>query len=131
MFLRGAVLAGALVLGTGAALADDLTRDKCWTVTIQEKGSWRTVCLFWGNKATMRNHNTTSDNKGWSRCEWTGHYTAGEKVKIDFDQGSGTCSNGAQSPQWSVTCDFDGKALDCAGSSMVDGKNYPINLLFE
>jgi hypothetical protein len=54
-----------------------------------------------------------------------------DKVTVAFAQGSGRCSNGAASPQWSVTCKFSGDDLDCEGSALVDGKLYDVNLTFK
>jgi hypothetical protein len=80
----------------------------------------------------MNNRNRTSDDKGWSSCEWAGLYVqTDEKVTVAFAPGSGKCSNGAVSPQWAATCDFSGNDLACQGSSIVDGKIYPLNLTFK
>ena len=80
----------------------------------------------------MTNRNRTSDDKGWSSCEWSGLYTqTAAKVTVAFAPGSGKCTNGAASPQWSATCDFSDEGLDCQGSAIVDGKVYEVNLLFK
>jgi hypothetical protein len=129
----GALALGALAIVAlpGLAAADPLTRSDCWTSKI-DTGATRTMCFIGSGKIKMNNYNKTSDNKGWSRCEWTGMYaTTDNKVTVAFAPGSGKCSNGAVSPQWAATCNFSGDDLDCEGSSIVDGKIYEVNLTFK
>jgi hypothetical protein len=114
-----------------SAVAESLTRSGCWTTSL-DTGATRTMCFAGSGRVKMNNRNRTSDNKGWSTCEWAGLYAQTDaKVTAAFAPGSGKCSNGAASPQWAVTCDFSGDDLDCQGSSIVDGKIYEVNLLFK
>jgi hypothetical protein len=126
-----AVLALAIAACPRSAVAESLTRSGCWTASL-DTGARRMMCFVGSDRVKMNNRNRTSDNKGWSSCEWSGHYAeTGTKVTVAFAPGSGKCSNGAASPQWSVTCDFSGDDLDCQGSSIVDGKIYEVSLTFK
>jgi hypothetical protein len=129
------IVAGIAFLAVAApsstALADSLTRSTCWTFDFKERGSTRTLCFSGSRKVTMRNRNLTA-TKEWSRCEWTGEYSQDNgKVRATFVQGSGKCSNGAASPQFTAVCDFNGELLVCEGSSVVDGKTYDFSGTFE
>jgi hypothetical protein len=111
------------------AAAEELTRSACWTF---EEGSKRTLCFQGAGRVKMTNRNRTSDDKGWSTCEWTGLYLHEDtKVIVGFAPRSGKCSNGAASPQWSANCEFSGDDLDCRGSAIVDGKLYEVTLTFK
>jgi hypothetical protein len=124
-------LALAIAALPGVAAAESLTRSSCWTAHL-DTGARRTMCFVGAGKVKMNNYNTTSDHKGWSKCEWTGYYTESDaKVTVAFAPGSGKCSNGAVSPQWSATCKFSGDDLDCEGSSIVDSKLYEVSLTFK
>lgn len=113
----------------GLATADSLTRSGCWTF---EEASKRTLCFLASGRVKMTNRNRTSDDKGWSTCEWTGLYVQTDaRVTVAFAAGSGKCTNGASSPQVAATCDFSGESLDCRGSSIVDGKLYELDLVFK
>jgi hypothetical protein len=113
------------------AAADSLTRSGCWTATL-DTGAWRKMCFVGSGRVKMNNRNQTSDGKAWSTCEWTGLYAATEsKITVAFAPGSGKCSNGASSPQWSATCNFSGDDLQCEGGALVDGKIYEVNLTFK
>jgi hypothetical protein len=114
-----------------AAAADSLTRSSCWTSSL-DSGARRTMCFAGSGRVKMTNRNQTSDDKGWSSCEWAGLYAQTDtKVTVAFAPSSGKCSNRAASPQWAATCNFSGNDLDCEGSSIVDGKIYVLNLTFK
>jgi hypothetical protein len=117
---------------SSTALSDTLTRSACWTAKF-ETGSSRTLCFFGSRKVTMNNNNRTTDDKHWTQCAWTGKYSqsGGRKVRVTFEQGSGKCSNGAASPQWTVNCKFGGQRLECKGTSVVDRKTYDFDETFE
>ena len=126
-----ALLALAIAALPGVAAAESLTRSSCWTSTI-DSGARRTLCFAGSGRVKMTNRNRTSDNKGWSSCEWSGNFAQTDaKVTVAFAPGSGKCSNGAASPQWSATCEFSGNDLDCQGSAIVDSKLYEVDLLFK
>jgi hypothetical protein len=126
-----AVLAMAAVATSGVAVAAPLTRSSCWT-SRTDTGSTRTMCFSGAPRATMHNRNQVGNSNEWSTCKWTGTYfRKGDKVTVSFAQGSGRCSNGAASPQYSVVCDFTGENLDCDGSSIVNGRTYEVHLRFE
>lgn len=126
-----ALLALAIAACPRSAVAESLTRSSCWTAAL-DTGSRRTLCFVGSGRVKMTNRNRTSDNKGWSSCEWTGLYVqTAAKVTVAFAPGSGKCSNGAASPQWAATCDFSGDDLDCQGSAIVDGKIYEVILTFK
>ena len=125
------ILALAFAVFPRYAAADSLARSSCWTWK-EEAGGRRTLCFAGSGRVKMTNRSGTVDNKGWTTCEWSGLYTqTGAKVTVAFAPGSGKCSNGAASPQWSGTCDFSGEDLHCEGSSIVDGKTYDFNLTFK
>ncbi len=127
----GACAMAAVAFGN-AAVADPLTRSSCWTFRNEDTGSWRTLCFSGARRATMRNRNRVINTNSWSSCEWTGEYLQkNEKVTVTFADGSGRCSNGAVSPQFSVVCSFDGESLDCQGSSVVNGKTLEVDLTFK
>jgi hypothetical protein len=126
-----ALVALAIAACPPSAVAESLTRSSCWTSTL-DTGAARTMCFAGSGRVKMNNRNRTSDNKGWSTCEWSGLYAQTDaRVTAAFAPGSGKCSNGAASPQWAVTCDFSGNDLDCRGSALVDGKIYEVDLLFK
>ena len=135
--IRKAVLGGLLLLAPaiavlpGSAAADPLNRANCWTSSI-DTGATRTMCFVGNGRVKMNNHNRTSDNKGWSSCEWTGFFAqTDDRVTVAFAPSSGKCSNGAVSPQWAASCDFSGEDLSCRGSSIVDGRMYEVDLTFK
>src|SRR5262249_27161054 len=122
--ILGSLALSALAIAAlpGSAAAEPLGRANCWTSSL-DTGATRTMCFVGTGRVKMNNHNRTSDNKGWSSCEWTGFYAQTDnRVTVAFAPGSGKCSNGAVSPQWAATCDFSGDDLECRGSSIVDGK---------
>jgi hypothetical protein len=126
-----ALLALAIAACPRSAVAESLTRSSCWTSHL-DSGARRTMCFSGSPRVKMTNRNRTSDDKGWSSCEWSGLYALTDaKVTVAFAPGSGKCSNGAASPQWSAVCNFSGDDLDCEGSAIVDGKIYEINLTFK
>jgi len=117
--------------GRNAAVAEPLTRSKCWTSKI-DTGATRTMCFVGSGRVKMNNRNRTTDEKNWSTCEWEGLYVQTDaKVTVAFAPGSGKCSNRAAAPQWAATCDFSGNDLECQGSSIVDGKIYEVTLTFK
>jgi hypothetical protein len=125
-----ALVALAIAACPGFA-AESLTRSSCWTSTV-DSGAKRTLCFAGEPRVKMKNHNRTSDDKGWSSCEWTGLYGQSDaRVTIAFAPRSGKCSNGAASPQWSASCDFSDDVLACKGASIVDGKVYAVDLDFK
>ena len=131
MFGTFAAVALAMAALPGSATADPLTRSGCWKATL-DTGAWRRMCFVGSGRVNMNNRNQTSDGKGWSTCEWKGMYvTTDNRVTTAFAPGSGSCSNGAKSPQWSATCSFSGDDLDCQGSAIVDGKIYEVTLTFK
>ena len=73
--ILGNLALAALVLAAcpPAARAESLTRSSCWTSTL-DTGATRTMCLAGSGRVKMNNRNRTSDNKGWSTCEWSGQY---------------------------------------------------------
>jgi hypothetical protein len=126
-----ALLALAIAACPRPAVAESLTRSGCWASAL-DSGARRTMCFVGSGRVKMTNRNRTSDDKGWSSCEWAGLYAQTDtKVTVAFAPGSGKCSNGAASPQWSATCDFSGDDLDCQGSAIVDGKIYEVILTFK
>jgi hypothetical protein len=126
-----AILAAAALTSSGVAIADPITRSSCWTANF-DTGSTRTICFSGAHRATMHNRNTPVNSKIWTTCESTGEYSQSDnKVTVSFAQGSGRCSNGAASPQYSTVCDFTGERLDCVGSSVVDGKRYENGGIFK
>jgi hypothetical protein len=126
-----ALVALAIAACPPPAAAESLTRSGCWSSAL-DTGARRTMCFVGSGRGKMNNRNRTSDDKGWSSCEWAGQYAqTGTRVTVAFAPGSGKCSNGATSPQWSVSCEFSGDDLDCQGSAIVDGKIYEVNLLFK
>jgi hypothetical protein len=126
-----AVVALTIAACPRSVMAESLTRSSCWTSSL-DSGARRTMCFVGSGRVKMTNRNRTSDDKGWSSCEWAGLYaTTDAKVTVAFAPGSGKCSNGAVSPQWAATCNFSGDDLDCQGSAIVDGKIYEIELTFK
>jgi hypothetical protein len=126
-----ALLALTIAAYPRSAGAEPLTRSNCWTSHL-DSGAGRTLCFAGSPRVKMTNRNRTSDNKGWSSCECSGLYAQTDaKVTVAFAPGSGKCSNGAISPQWSAVCNFSGDDLDCEGSAIVDGKIYEVNLTFK
>jgi hypothetical protein len=129
--LGGLALLASAIAALPAFAAEPLTRSSCWTSKL-DTGATRTMCFVGAGKVKMNNRNRTSDDKGWSSCEWTGYYNQTDaKVTVAFAPGSGKCSNRAVSPQWAANCDFSDDALDCQGSAIVDGKLYDVNLTFK
>lgn len=124
-------LALAFAVLTRSAAAESLTRSSCWTWS-EDAGGRRTLCFAGSGRVKMTNRSRTVDEKGWSSCEWSGQYAhTGAKVTAAFAPGSGRCSNGAASPQYSLTCDFPGDRLDCRSSSLVGGKLLEFDRTFE
>ena len=132
MICGGLVLvAMAGILTSGQAYADNLQRSSCWH-RVDDRGAKRDMCFHANRRVTMKTlatvgNNTTSTT--WSTCEYTGDYIeSGNYVTVTFRPGSGGCSNGARSPQFTAVCDFSsGDALECRGSAVVDGKVYEYN----
>lgn len=127
------ILALAFAIFPRSAAADSLTRSSCWTWT---EGSGdngrRTLCFAGSGRVKMTNRSRTVDDKAWTTCEWSGQYAqTGAKVTAAFAPGSGKCSNGAASPQYSLTCDFPGDRLDCRSNSLVEGKLLEFDRTFE
>jgi hypothetical protein len=80
----------------------------------------------------MTNRSGTISNEGWTTCEWSGQYLQTDaRVTAAFAPGSGKCSNGAASPQYSLTCDFPGNRLDCRSTSIVGDKLLEFDRTFE
>jgi hypothetical protein len=126
-----ALLALAIAACPPSAVAESLTRSGCWSSAL-DTGARRTMCFVGSGRVKMTNRNRTSDDKGWSSCEWTGLYGQSDaRVTIAFAPRSGKCSNGAASPQWSASCDFSDDVLACKGASIVDGKVYAVDLDFK
>ncbi len=126
-----ALCALAIAAFATPAAAAELTKSSCWTSKL-DSGARRTMCFAAAGKVKMNNRNVTTDQKGWSSCEWEGLYAQTDaKVTVAFAPGSGKCSNGAKSPQWAATCDKSDDALECQGSSIVDGRLYELNLTFK
>jgi hypothetical protein len=135
--LTGALLvcSAMAVLLPSESMADALTRSGCWSF-LGDKGDKRTLCFFAPPRVTMTNYNFTvsggANGRGWSTCEWTGNYSqSGTTITLTFAQNSGTCSNGASSPQTTAVCDFSGESLECHGNTIIAGKAYAINLIFK
>lgn len=125
------ILALAFAIFPRSAAADALTRSNCWTWT-ENAGGRRTLCFAAAGRVKMSNRSGTVDNKGWTTCEWSGQYAqTGAKVTVAFAPGSGKCSNGADSPQYSLTCNFPGDRLDCRSSSLVEGKLLEFDRTFQ
>jgi len=120
-----------IVLFASSANAEQLTRSKCWTWLVEGYSGNRIVCFLPSGRAKMTNRSETIDGKGWSTCEWTGRYKQdGTDLTVSFEAGSGKCSNGAVSPQYSLVCDFPGDRLECKSSSMVGGKHLQFERTF-
>lgn len=131
MTIPGGLALASVIAACPGFAAESLTRSRCWTSSI-DTGAKRTLCFSGEPRVKMNNHNRTSDDKGWSSCEWAGLYVRSDaRVTVAFAPRSGKCSNGAASPQWSASCDFSDDVLSCKGASIVDGKVYEVDLEFK
>jgi hypothetical protein len=125
-----ALLALMIAAPSGMTHADSLTRSSCW-IALFGDSSKRTLCFVASGRVTMTNSNRLSGGTGWSTCDFSGDYVQGAAtVTITFAANSGTCTNGASSPEFTAVCEFSGDNLPCRGSSIVDGKTYEFNGTF-
>ncbi len=119
---------------TDLALAASLTRSSCWTATFEDGKS--TACFFASGRITMTNYYTNvrgSNPTRWATCDSVGRYVqSGDHIAITIPANSGKCSNGAQSPNFTASCEITGDSIPCdSGYSIVSGNRYEFRGEFE